>query len=673
MATDFYQRQDDARRTTTWLMATFVAAITTVTVGTMAVAWVAVRQGQGYVDQRTGQFREDVAYFASPEETTVPLGAGGITLALISGGTLFKVAQLRGGGHVVAESLNGRRVYPDTTDPVERRLLNVVEEMALASGVPVPPVFMLDDEPGINAFAAGYSPSDAVVAVTRGCAEQLKRDELQGVVAHEFSHILNGDMRINIRMIGLLFGLLLIGLMGRMIVRSMMHSGSSRRSSRNSKDSGNSALYFLAIGAALMVLGYLGTLIGNLIKAAVSRQREYLADASAVQFTRNPDGLAGALKRIGGAVFGSKLQAANAAEASHMYFAKGVFEGFTGLTATHPPLEERIRRLDPAWDGAFPAAPAEPAGIAELGDEAAGLVGGTREGRGARSNVLPVAVVKRAAEQVGDPTERHREYAAALVESLSPLVRQSAREPYGSRAVLLALLTDRKPTVREQQIAKLQELAPADLVELTLKLLPEIDALDVRARLPLVDLSLPALRAMSKPQYDQFLECFKALVAADNRLGLFEWTLYRVLLRHLRPQFEKTAAPKAAYYGFQKLARECSLLLSTLAHADNRRADAADIKAAFAKGAERLPNVAVQLFPPEACGLNELSGALDELSRVAEKQLHHLVAACAAVICADREVTVAEAELLRGVCDMLDCPMPPLLPGGPADVQGDLA
>jgi hypothetical protein len=227
---------------------------------------------------------------------------------------------------------------------------------------------------------------------------------------------------------------------------------------------------------------------------------------------------------------------------------------------------------------------------------------------------------------------------------------------------VFGLLTDRKPAVRDLQLAKLREIAPADLVDLTMKLLPWIDALDVRARLPLVDLTLPALRAMSPSQYEQFLKCFKDLVAADNRLGLFEWTLYRVLLRHLRPQFERTAAPRAAYYGLQKLGPQCSVLLSTLAHVDNRRGDA---PAAFAKGAERLPDVRVQLLPADECGLEALSAALDELSRVAEKQLKALVSACAATICADREVTVAEAELLRGVCDMLDCPMPPLLPGGP--------
>ena len=230
-------------------------------------------------------------------------------------------------------------------------MINVVEEMALASGVPVPPVYLLPEEQGINAFAAGYSPSDAVVAVTRGTAEQLSRDELQGVVAHEFSHILNGDMRLNIRLIGVLHGILLLGLIGRFLLRSGYYSGHRR----NSKD--NSGAVLLVMGLVLLVLGFVGSVCGNLIKAALSRQREYLADASAVQFTRNPGGIAGALKRIGAAVMGSSLKHSNASEMSHMYFSQGVWEGFTGMMATHPPLPKRIRALEPNWDGKFPTTP----------------------------------------------------------------------------------------------------------------------------------------------------------------------------------------------------------------------------------------------------------------------------------------------------------------------------
>jgi Zn-dependent protease with chaperone function len=666
MATDFYQRQDDARRSTMWLLGVFALGTAGVVAAVAAAAWALARANSPSYAMRSVDPAANWVDQAG-QEAAFPLVAGGGTLLLILSGSAFKIAQLRGGGHVVAESLNGRRVSPDTTDPVERRLLNVVEEMALASGVPVPSVFLLADEPGINAFAAGYSPSDAVVGVTRGCAETLSRDELQGVVAHEFSHILNGDMRLNIRLIGVLYGILLLGLIGKILMRSTARGG--RRSS-NSKG-GDATMWVLLMGLALIVIGSVGTIIGNLIKAAVSRQREYLADASAVQFTRNPEGLCGALKRI--AAGASKLAAPNAAVASHMYFAQGVWEGLTKLTATHPPLRERILRLEPQWDGSLPVAAAPAAAtdrggrrsdrIAGLAGEEAGLATGA-VGRGRRDTITPIAVVARAADQVGDPTERHRQYAAALIDALPASVKQSVREPYGARAVLYALLTDHREDVRRKQLARLQELATPDIFAVTLSLLPIVGELDVRARLPLVDMALPALRAMSPAQYREFLACFRELVRADNKLGLFEWTLYRVLLRHLRPQFERTAPPKAAFYGLQKKGPQCSVLLSALAHADNRRGEA---PAALARGAQMLPNVAVRLLEPGECGLSELSAALDDLSRVVDKKRRHVVEACAACICADDEVTVAEAELLRGICDMLDCPMPPLLPGGPAE------
>jgi Zn-dependent protease with chaperone function/uncharacterized tellurite resistance protein B-like protein len=649
VATDFFQRQSEARQSTRRLVILFVLGVAGIVGGTFAIAYFAFEGA--HAQQQFTQTDHDL-----PNPVHAGLAAGGAALALIGGGSLVKVAQLRGGGTVVAEGLGGKRVFPDAADQVERRLLNVVEEMAIASGVPTPPVFLLDNEAGINAFAAGYSPSDAVVAVTRGCAEQLSREELQGVVAHEFSHILNGDMRLNIRLIGILHGILLLGLIGRILLRTSSYSRS---------DSRKGAAGLILIGLAVLILGYLGTLMGNLIKAAVSRQREYLADASAVQFTRNPGGLAGALKRIGAAVAGSKIQAASASEVSHMFFAQGVWEGFTSLTATHPPLKSRIVRLDPNWDGKFAPATGRAAVLSDVGPAASGLVGHLAD-----TDRLPLAVVREAAEQVGEPTDEHRSYAASLIAELPSRVIAAAREPYGARAVVYCLLIDRDPKVRRHQWERLEALASADVVKLTDQLLPEVDALADRVRLPLVDLTLPALRAMSPSQYQQFSHCFQELVLADERIALFEWTLHRILLRHLRPQFEKQADSRPSYYGLQKLARECSVLLSTLAHADNRRAEA---PTAVARAADQLPGINVRLLEPSECGLTPLKEALDELCRVAPKQRRLLVNACAACICADREVTVAEAELLRGICDMLDCPMPPLLPGQRVSAQPPMA
>ena len=643
MSTDFFQRQSDARRSTQWLVWVFGLSVLAI----LATVFLVASAATGAFDRYHAATHFDEGAQLTPWQA--PLAISGGTLALIAGGSLFKLAQLRGGGTTVAENIGGHRIPPNTTDPVERRLVNVVEEMALASGVPVPPVYMLTEEQGINAFAAGYSPSDAVVAVTRGTAEQLSREELQGVVAHEFSHILNGDMRLNIRMIGILHGILLLGLIGHLLIRIGGRSG--RSSSKN-----NPAIYFFLVGLTMLILGYLGTLLGGLIKAAISRQREYLADASAVQFTRNPGGIAGALKCIGAVITGSRLQHPRAAEMSHMYFGQGVREGFSGLMATHPPLAKRIVRLDPNWDGSFPEVAITPVGLSEVAG-VAGLVGAVGSG-----DEVPVETVEHAADLVGNPTKIHRQYANQLIATLPTDIVNAVHEPYSARAVIFALLLDRQVDVREAQMRALEELASHDVVELTNQLSPAVSQLDAHMRLPLIDMSLPALRAMAKSQYVDFSRAFLKLVEADNRLGLFEWTLHRILLRHLRPQFEKSAPPRIAFYSLKRLGQPCSVLLSTLAYAGHT-VDAA--RTAMAEAAVHVPEVSLELLPSGECGLAQLDLALNQLSRVAAKHRERLIDACAAAICADNEVKIREAELLRGISDMLDCPMPPLLPGQP--------
>jgi len=659
MATDFFQRQAVARRNTAWLVFLFSVALVAIVGAVTGVAWYAADElpiGRGaYVEGREPVF---------PWE--IPLTAGVVTLVLIVGGSWYKIAVLRsGGGTSVAESLGGKRLYPNSGGMTERRLLNVVEEMALASGTPVPPVYLME-ESGINAFAAGFSPSDAVVGVTRGCAETLSRDELQGVIAHEFSHILNGDMRMSIRLIGILHGILLLGLIGHAMLRFFFYSGSSSSRSRDNSGDGKGGglvLALLAISVALIVIGSIGSLAGGLIKAAVSRQREYLADASAVQFTRNPGGIAGALKRIGATVLGSRIKHPRAAEVSHMYFATGVWEGFTSLMATHPPLAKRIKAVQPNWDGVFPARSAAAADVGTASGLASGFTSGVADGarqQAAPQTEIPLAVVDHAVDQVGEPTDAHRQYAGELLSQIDQNIIDAVRDPYGCRAVIFALLLDGDMQVRAAQFASLDKLAKQDVVELTRRLVPAIVATDDRARLPIVDLSLPALRSMTPPQFKEFSDCLRALVAADAKLSLFEWTLARVLVRHLQPQFEPVRSPRVRYYGLQKLGQQCSVLLSTLAHAAGGDEHAAD---AFADAASQMPELNLSLVAREQCNLNRLDEVLNTLATVAAKHRGRLIDACAAAICADGHVNIKEAELLRGVSDLLDCPMPPLLAG----------
>ncbi len=643
MATNFFQQQDSARRKTLQLVVYFVLAIL-ILIALVYGLLVAVSMDSG----------------PGPESWWQPelllLAAPGVGL-VVGAASVFKVAQLSSGGQAVALMLGGEEVPGTTTDAREKQLLNVVEEMALAAGVPVPPVYVLA-EPGINAFAAGYAPGDAVVAVSQGCLNYLTRDELQGVVAHEFSHILNGDMRLNIRLIGLIFGIMALSIMGRML---MFTSG--RSSGRNDSRGG-----LMLVGLGVFVLGLVGAFFGRLIMAAVSRQREYLADASAVQFTRNPEGIGGALKKIGGLAEGSHIGNPQAAEVGHMFFANAFAGGgLAGLLATHPPLVERIRRLDPQFDGQF--LEVRPVSVDREELE------GARRSRSPPFAGMPrlpsvpqvplpvLGFADEAASRVGqiDPEEISR--ANALREGMPDVLRLAAQEPFSAHALVYALLLDPRADLRDLQLTRLKAgTEPRDFAE-TLRLVAPVQALPDTHRLPLLDLAMPALRQMSPGQYRTFRAEVERLMIADQRLSLFEYTLSCVLHRHLDSQFLPQRKTRQVHSSPAKLARPVATVLALLAWEGQPELDQA--AAAFDIGmrsyiggdhTHRLP-------PREECSLAEFDAALQTLNQSVPAIKRRIVVACAACILANQQVTVREAELLRAICDTLDCPLPPLVVG----------
>ncbi|CAN0557218.1 unnamed protein product, partial [Ectocarpus sp. 12 AP-2014] len=412
---DFFTAQDQARRKTGRLVILLVLAVVAlIVVATLAIAITLQLMDGGQPVAQSSLADQGILSALSIE---LVAGVAMAVLAIVVLGSLFKRSQLRRGGRAVAEALGGREINLNTRDADERRILNVVEEMAIASGTPVPSVYVLEEE-AINAFAAGHQTSDAVIGMTRGAIRSLTREELQGVVAHEFSHILHGDMRLNMRLISVLHGILLIGLLGGTLLRSMRF----RRMGGGKRD--NSGAVILILGAVLMVVGYAGTFFGNLIKSAVSRQREYLADASAVQFTRNPQGIGNALVKIGSHSQGSNLQAAQAAEFSHLYFGQGVRLGFSQMMATHPPLKDRIERVMPGWDGRFEATlPSQQAEHETLdsAEDTPRKQPGLRVGTLAA--VLTGASAQTAINSMGQPDQRHITQARATLNALPEQIK----------------------------------------------------------------------------------------------------------------------------------------------------------------------------------------------------------------------------------------------------------
>jgi Zn-dependent protease with chaperone function len=643
MATNFFQQQDSARRRTVQLVVYFVLAILVL----IALVYGLLLALSMY------SAHEPVSWW-QPE--LLLLAAPGVGL-VVGGASAFKVAQLASGGQAVALMMGGEEVPATTTDAREKRLLNVVEEMALAAGVPVPPVYVLK-EPGINAFAAGYAPGDAVVAVSQGCLDYLTRDELQGVVAHEFSHILNGDMRLNIRLIGLIFGIMALSIIGRILMLTSRGPSSGRNDSRGG---------MVLLGLGVFVLGLVGAFFGRLIMAAVSRQREYLADASAVQFTRNPDGIGGALKKIGGLAEGSRIDNPQAAEAGHMFFANafaGV--GFAGLLATHPPLVERIRRLDPQFDGQFPEVRPVSVDREDLEGPRPGRVPPSAGPRLPRLPQVPVSVLgfaDEAASRIGHVDPELISYAQALREGMPDVLRVAAQESFGARALVYALLLDPRADLRDLELTRLKAGAePQDFAE-TLRLVAPVQALPDTHRLPLLDLAMPALRQMSPRQHRAFRAQVEVLVIADQRLSLFEYTLRCVLHRHLDAQFLPQRQTRPVHGSPQKLVRPVATVLALLAWEGQPEPEQA--ARAFDTGMRGyIGGDHTQRLPPrEECCLAEFDAALQTLNQSVPDIKRRIVVACAACILANQQVTVREAELLRAICDTLDCPLPPLVVG----------
>lgn len=678
MAMDFFDHQDKARKKTGYLVWMFIAAVAAIIALTYLVVSVFVVIVQSHQSSRSGgNMPFDASMLWDPQLLLI---VGGIVLAVVTMGSLYKLGQLRGGGKVIAESLGGRLLSNGARDPVERKILNVVEEMAIASGVPVPPVYMMDEETGINAFAAGFSPSDAVIGVTRGCVEQLTRDELQGVMAHEFSHILNGDMRLNIRLMGVIHGILLIGLIGLTIFRIALYSGNGRRRS-NEK---NNPLPLLALGGALLVVGYIGVLFANIIKAAVSRQREFLADASAVQFTRNPNGISGALKRIAvesqgylsSDSYASHLTSPNVEQASHMFFGEGVSHFLGSVMATHPPLTARIKRIDPDFNGDLKTVKPLQTGSEENQPAQrpkaamAGLAAMSMMTAGSQAPLPPIelepASSGRGLNQIGQVSHQHINYAAKLVSRMPEPVVRAAREPYGARALVYALLLDDDRDVRARQIQHLEKQADEQVYRDTLRLEPMLMVLDEASPLALIDMAIAPLRELSASQYQTFKQNVIALISADQKISLFEWTLQRILMHHLEPAFGNQPHDVKAVYGqLHPVAQQISVVLSTLAHVGS--SDQTEVKKAFAAAVAEFGThfTGVNLLDARQCSLKAVGQALDELVKLKPVPKRRVVHAFAQAISSDRQVTVREAELFRAIVDSLDCPVPPLLPGQP--------
>ena len=644
---NFFAAQDQARRASQRLVVAYIVATILIVGGVTAIVSFAL---YGFTSAGAG-------YYSATEFFThnwaTPALVALLTTLFIVGASMFKTAALSAGGGAVASQMGGTPVTADVRDPLRRRLRNIVEEMAIASGVPVPEIYVLEEESGINAFAAGFTPSDAAIAVTRGTLELLDRNELQGVIAHEFSHVLNGDMRLNIRLMGVLFGIMVLGLIGRLIVRGGYHTSivSSRR------DRG--APVVLIVGLGLAVLGGIGMFFARIIKAGVSRQREYLADASAVQFTRQSEGIANALKKIGGYSQGSLIQAVDPEEVSHMLFGTG--SKLAGMFATHPPLVDRIQALDPSFkETDFPKV--DPRRFRQgthsdlestsgfAGDVTTALASG-----GAR--VLAESI----AETVGQPENEHVEYAQQLRQSIPESLYAAAHSSEFAYLLTLALILDRSGKLVDRQLGLAREQLGIERAKLLHRYYDELADTGAEYRLPLLEIAFPALKLRPTQELSYLVSLATRMIEIDGEIDLYEYCFYRILMSNLGQAVDPSGRRRALRSKRADLQASVIGLLRILA--DYGHDDEDEKHAAFGTGIESLGAWAQDYHyeSDRKFTIAVLDHSLDVLLGLNSKGKESLLRAISTTAGHDGKLTVTEAELIRAVCASLNYPLPPIL------------
>lgn len=651
---NFFQHQEKAKKQSTWLILAFTGITLLIVMVINLLAFVVFGShislttgGYGLADGAAGSslFTLDNLQASAGLLLTVSAITGGVIVLA----SLFKVASLKSGGAKVAADLGGTMITADTRDPLRRRLYNVVEEISIASGTPVPDVFVMENEPGINAFAAGYTPADAAVAVTQGTLEKLNRAELQGVIAHEFSHIFNGDMRINIRLMGVLFGIMVLAIIGRKFLSSSRY----RLSSSRDKNAGA----VIAIGGTLMVVGYIGLFFARWIKSALSRQREYLADASAVQFTRDPSGIAGALKKIAAYNHSSYLQA-DSEEVSHMLFGSGYR---SLMFATHPPLAQRIERIEKRFDAGELEALAKKLRHQEhqehIQAEAAKEEQEKAKSGKRQSGLLDVDGL---IENIGNPEIGRIAAAAIFADSINDSLMQAAHSPEWSPEVLFYCLLDENEEWREQQLlAIVQEMG--DLSENKLRhLITSNGLVKTEERLPLLEMAFPSLKRRPIQDVKKILATVEKIASVDSNIDTFEYLLSRLVKQYL---FEYHIPNKTKLHGRKNLSScidELALVVSIVASHGQLSGSAQGLQLAQRAFRSGMSAVGIEhknlIFTED--WQNGLDQALENLDQLSAPEKAKVVLALGKAVLDDGQVITKEQEMMRVICSLIHVPLP---------------
>lgn len=622
---DFFEHQDKARSLSTKLLLYFFIALAAILFAVNFVVYISF------------------LFIESPGEYSRWLDSDNshwtffLTLCVIFLGSFFRWRNLkRGGGDAVAQMAGARQINYDNANSKEKQYINVVEEMAIASGTPVPNIYIIDNELAINAFVAGYSASQAIICVTEGALKTFNRVELQAVVGHEFSHILNGDMRLNIKLMSLLAGILLIGEIGGFL----LHNNSARRRWKVSSERNGGNL--LPLGIALILIGYVGVFFGRLIKAGVSRQREYLADASAVQFTRNKDGIAQALYKIQQNQFGAVLKGKYGESLSHMCFGASREFSFAKMLATHPPLEDRIKRVSPTF---FTQKKYEKM-VDDVSEES------LQQQPQKTSEPLLNMSGAQMLSSIGEVQPVHLVIAHQLYRSIPQVVRTWTHQSDGAIAFILGQVLVASPKHQQAILNQAKRQYPKACVCLK-KFWPFIKANKVELRAPVLELCIATLKKLPQEKAQEFIDVLQGWVEFDQKLEGFEWVMLVLITKQLAPKMIKHKKISNLAAGEQDI----KLVLSTLVYANSEPKVAAmhyqqSMKALMFN--QRMPLKANQ------CDLPHFEQAIFKLAALPFIHRKSVLTYCADIILSNKVVTHFEYEKLKVVAEIFECPMPAL-------------
>ncbi len=656
---NFFEQQDKARKKTFWLVLYFLLAIFFIilAIDLVVVGAIIYTNPAPYVKVTNfGYLLNHEAVFNLVIMTA--LAVSPVIVFIIILGTILKIFALSGGGVSVANMVNATPISPNTTDFLEKRFVNIVEEMSIAAGTPVPQLFVMENEPAINAFVAGYKPEDTVMVVTKGALTQLSRDELQGVVGHEFSHVYNGDMHINLKLMGILGGLLMIGQAGYFLLRFF---GNSNSRSSSDRTDGRIAIAVIIIGIGLLVIGYIGLFFGRLIKAAVSRERELLADASSVQYTRNPQGIIFALKRIQKSEKGTNLNTKNVEDVSHLCFGSARWVMFNNLLATHPPLDKRIEILDP--QGEFANVP-----LKDLKDDlksttekkspqtslnTLGMIGGATVLAGTGMVQTSVSNIQ---SSIGKPTNDNVMVAQKLLAHIPDSVKDVSHDPAKVENIYYALVLSELEDKTEKIIQILQKEIASDDLKQVLDLGKLFMNLPKAAQLPLIDISMPAFKSNTQEKRASIVQTVQKIMAVGEK-KLFEFTLLSLLQKSMQDKIPKDS--KVKYNDFKPVLTEVSLLIIAVLKVTTQ--DESKQNSEFVRLMKNFTDNNIErpaIGSAQPIKFQEVLSTLNQLAPLCkEKLINTLLDA----ISEDGVINLSEAELVRAIAANLDCPIPPIV------------